>query len=281
MAEVTKTPKTPSAAPRNNAGKGKNSNHFLINLVIVVACLIVGYVLFYQVLGSPKNFADADKNVPLNFMGNMYHGGWVVGLLISTALVTLAFIIERALSISKAKGKMNGAEFIRKVQYHLANKNVDAAIAECDKQSGSVGNVMRAGLVKYKDMIHDTNLTTDEKVIAINAAVEEASSMEMPILERNLVFLSTITSAATLIGLFGTVLGMIRAFTAMAQAGAPDATALAAGISEALYNTATGIGTSVVAMLAYSYFTTTIDGVKYNIDESGFILGNSFAQNYR
>src|SRR5690606_33706448 len=142
------------------------------------------------------------KNVPLNFMGNMYHGGWVVGLLISTALVTLAFIIERALSISKAKGKMNGAEFIRKVQYHLANKNVDAAIAECDKQSGSVGNVMRAGLVKYKDMIHDTNLTTDEKVIAINAAVEEASSMEMPILERNLVFLSTITSAATLIGLF-------------------------------------------------------------------------------
>lgn len=281
MAEVTKTPKTPSAAPRSTTGKGKNSNHFFINFIIVIACLVVGYTLFYQVLGSPKNFADAEKKVPLNFMGNMFHGGWVVGLLISTALVTLSFIIERALSISRAKGKMNGAEFIRKIQYHLANKNVDAAIAECDRQSGSVGNVMKAGLLKYRDMIHDTNLSTDEKVIAINAAIEEASSMEMPILERNLIFLSTITSAATLIGLFGTVLGMIRAFTAMAQAGAPDATALAAGISEALYNTATGIGTSIVAMLAYSYFTTTIDGVKYNIDESGFILGNSFAQNYK
>lgn len=100
-------------------------------------------------------------------------------------------------------------------------------------------------------------------------------------LEKNLVFLSTIASVATLLGLFGTVLGMIRAFQAMGQAGAPDAAALANGISEALINTAIGIGTSAIAIITYNYFTTVIDGITYGIDESGFTLTQSFAANYK
>lgn len=279
MADVkTTTVKSPQSG--NNAPKGKSTNHFFINLLIVIICVVVGYTVFYQVLGSPSNFDDEEKKVANNFLGNMFHGGWVVGLLISTLFVTICFVAERLISISKAKGKGNSAEFVRKIQYHLANKDIEKAIAECDKQGGSVGNVMKAGVLKYKEMINNTTLSTDEKVIAINAEIDEASALEMPMLERNLVFLSTITSAATLIGLFGTVLGMIRAFAAMGQAGAPDASALAGGISEALYNTATGIGTSIIAMIAYNYFTTTIDGVKYHIDEAGFTLGNSFKQLY-
>lgn len=282
MAEVKTTPaKSPSPAPRPAAGKPRNSSTSWLNLLIVLACLTVGYIIFYMVLGNPKNFSNPEERKgAINFLGHMFDGGPVVGLLISTLLVTFAFIFERFFSISKATGKGNGAEFIRKVQYHLASKNIDQAIAECDRQKGSVGSVMKAGLLKYKEMTTNTELTVDEKVFAINSEVEEATALEMPMLEKNLVFLSTITSAATLIGLFGTVLGMIRAFNAMAQAGAPDATALAGGISEALYNTATGIGTSIIAMLAYNYFTTIIDGIKYNIDESGFTLGHSFRQNF-
>lgn len=282
MADVkTTAPKSPSPAPRSTAGKPRNSSSSWLNFFIVIACIAVGYIIYYMVLGNPKNFSNPEERKgALNFLGHMYDGGPVVGLLISTLLVTFAFIFERFFSISKATGKGNGAEFVRKVQYHLANKNIDQAIAECDKQKGSVGNVMKAGLLKYREMASNTELNQDEKVFAINAEVEEATALEMPMLEKNLVFLSTITSAATLIGLFGTVLGMIRAFNAMAQAGAPDATALAGGISEALYNTATGIGTSIIAMLAYNYFTTIIDGVKYQIDEGGFTLGHSFKQNY-
>lgn len=84
-----------------------------------------------------------------------------------------------------------------------------------------------------------------------------------------------------MLGLLGTVVGMIRAFSAMSSAGAPDAGALAAGISEALYNTALGIGTSFFAMLAYNFYTTMIDGVNYAIDESGFTLTQSFATTYK
>jgi len=80
------------------------------------------------------------------------------------------------------------------VQYHLANKNVDAAIAECDRQKGSVGNVMKAGLRKYKEMISNSELGTEQKVLAIQKEVEEATSLELPMLEKNLVFLSTIAS---------------------------------------------------------------------------------------
>ena len=82
---------------------------------------------------------------------------------------------------------------------------------------------MRAGLLKYKEMTTNNELDTEQKIISIQKEIEEATALELPMLEKNLVFLSTIASAATLLGLFGTVLGMIRSFAAMATAGAPDA----------------------------------------------------------
>lgn len=279
MAEVrTAAPKPASTA---QAGKPKNSSGFMINLLIVIASIAVAHIVFYVVLGSPANFKDEHKHIAKNFLGTMYSGGWVVPILMSTLLVLICFIIERALTIVKAKGKIAGGEFVRKVQYHLANKNIDAAIAECDKQSGSVGNVMRAGLLKYREMTSNHELTTEQKVLSIQKEIEEATALELPMLEKNLVFLSTISSAATLLGLFGTVLGMIRSFAAMNTSGAPDAAALAGGISEALINTATGIGTSFLAIIFYNFFTTIIDGITFSIDESGYTLTQSFAANYK
>jgi biopolymer transport protein ExbB len=260
----------------------KGTNIMLLNLVIVLICIAVAHVIFHTVFASTDNFSDgAARHQPKNLMGTMYLGGWVVPILMSTFLVMLSFLVERALTIFKARGKVTNAEFIKKVQFHLASKNVDAAISECDKQAGSVGNVMKAGLKKYKEMINNSEFDTDQKIEQIKKEVEETTALELPMLEKNLVFLSTITSGATLLGLFGTVMGMIRAFAAMANAGAPDANALAAGISEALINTALGIGTSFIAMLAYNFFTTIIDNVTFGIDESGFTLEQSFKANYK
>lgn len=99
----------------------------------------------------------------------------------------------------------------------------------------------------------------------------------MPMLQKNLVIISTLASVATLIGLLGTVIGMIKAFAALANAGAPDATALANGISEALINTALGIGSSALAIIFYNYFTNKIDSLTYGIDEAGFSIVNTFS----
>ncbi len=281
MADV-KTAAPKPANQGNRAGKPKNSNNFMTNLAVVAACIVAGYVIWKFVLGSPSNFSDGEtREKAKSVLGTMYQGGFVVPILLATLLTLISFVIERALTIVKAKGKIDGGEFVRKVQYHLANKNLQAAIAECDKQAGSVGNVMRAGLVKYEEMVHVTDLDTDQKLAGISKEIEEATALELPMLEKNLVFLSTISSCATLLGLFGTVLGMIRSFQAMGQAGAPDAGALANGISEALINTALGISTSFIAIIAYNFFTTLIDGITYSIDESGFTLTQSFASNYK
>ncbi len=278
MADVKSAAKKPQGAA---AGKPKKSNDMLKNILVMAVLIAIAHLIFYLYFGRPANFKDEEMHVPANLMGTVRLGGWVVPILMSTALVLIFFVFERGLTIFKARGKMSGTEFVRKVQYHLANKNIDAAVKECDKQAGSVGNVMRSGLHKYKEMIDNTDLDTEQKVASIQKEIEESTALELPILEKNMVFLSTIASVATLIGLFGTVLGMINAFSAMSAAGAPDSAALAAGISEALINTALGIGTSAIAIIAYNFYTTIIDNITFGIDESGFTLAQNFTAQYK
>jgi len=280
MAETSATVK-----PTTSVQAKKSSN---------IISLIAPVLLWRFVLGNPSNFGQPNvpgddgwfwpgRHEPKTALSKMYLGGVIVPILIGTFLTMCTFVIERFMTISKANGTGNNADFIRKVQYQLANKNVDAALAECDKQKGSVGNVMKAGLHRYKEMISNNELTTDQKVLAIQKEVEEATSLELPMLEKNLVFLSTIASIATLLGLLGTVLGMIRAFGNLGadSGGTGAANELSVGISEALYNTALGIGTSAFAIIFYNIFTTKIDGITYGIDESGFTLTQTFASLYK
>jgi len=278
------------AEAKSAANSAKKSSN-MISLLAPVVCLLAGYIIWRFILGNGDNFNVGSENggfwpereAPKTALSKMYLGGIIVPILIGTLLTMITFVVERFMTISKAAGTGNNNDFVRKVQFHLANKNVDAAIAECDKQKGSVGNVMRSGLHRYKEMVNNTQLTTDQKVMAIQKEVEEATSLELPMLEKNLVFLSTIASIATLMGLLGTVLGMIRSFSALGEdsGGGAAASKLSVGISEALYNTALGIGTSAFAIVFYNIFTTKIDGITYGIDESGFTLTQSFASLYK
>jgi biopolymer transport protein ExbB len=288
MAETRPVATATAAKSSTSVQPVKKSN--AISWVAPVICVIAGYVIWRFLLGDPSNFTQPDLSGgfwpkhkgPKGGLVRMYDGGIIVPILLATFLTVVTFVIERLLTISKATGTGNIAEFIRKVQYHLANKNVDQAISECDRQRGSVGNVMKAGLRKYKEMISNTELDTEQKVMAIQKEVEEATALELPMLEKNLVFLSTIASVATLLGLLGTVLGMITSFAALgAEGGGAAAAELSRGISEALYNTALGIGTSAIAIIMYNIFTTKIDSITYGIDESGFTLTQSFASLYK
>ena len=280
---------TATVKPVSSVQAKKSGNS--ISWLAPVLCVVIGYVIWRFVLGAGSHFSAGQENGGFwpdreggKGIFKMYQGGIIVPILIGCMLTVLTFVIERFLTIAKAGGSSSNADFIRKVQYHLANKNVDAALSECDKQKGSVGNVMKAGLHRYKDMISNNELSTDQKVMAIQKEVEEATSLELPMLEKNLVFLSTISSVATLLGLLGTVMGMIKSFSALGESaggGAGSAAALSQGISEALYNTALGIGTSALAIIFYNMFTTKIDGITYGIDESGFTLTQSFASLYK
>ena len=279
----------PTASVKATSVQPKKSSN-IISWVAPIVCVVAGYCIWRFMMGNPSGFSAPstegwfwpEHKGPKDAFHRIYEGGIIVPLLIGMLLMVIVFSIERFLTIRKALGSGSISDFIRKVQYHLANRNVDAALSECDKQRGSVANVMKAGLRRYKEMINEGGLDTEQKVMSIQKEVEEATALELPMLQKNLVFLSTITSVGTLVALLGTVIGMIKSFAALgAEGGGSDSSALAVGISEALYNTALGIGTSAVALIMYNVFTTKIDSITYGIDESGFTLTQCFASLYK
>lgn len=265
---------TAPAAKKPAAPKAKSSG---LNAGIVIPILIaIGVCIYVFLLGDKANFTEEGE--PQNILGIVHKGGVIVPILISCLLIVLVFFIERLITIGKAGGNGNLDTFVGKIRSYLDSNNIADAIKECDRQKGSVGNVAKTALLKYEQLSKDTELTKDQKLAALQKEVEEATSLELPMLEKNLVILSTLASVATLIALLGTVLGMIRSFFALGSGGgAPDASALATGIAEALINTALGIGTSAIAIIVYNFFTSKIDALTYKIDEIGMSLQQNFS----
>jgi biopolymer transport protein ExbB len=246
----------------------------------ILIAFIVSYLLFTQIMGNPVNFEGgnpAGKALEGNYLGIIYKGGFIVPILMTCVLTLFIFIIERSITLGRAKGKGRLNTFVSQLQALLAQDKIEEAMDACDKQRGSLANVMKAGLLRYRDLQKDKELEKDQKILSIQKAFEEATALELPMLSKNMVIFSTLASISVLIGLIGTVLGMIRAFAALAQSGAPDALQLAAGISEALINTAFGISGSTLAIIAFNYFSSTIDGYTFKIDEAGFSLTQNFA----
>ena len=248
-------------------------------MIIIIAEIIIAALIYKFVLGNPDNFVQGNTdNHPIdgNMFGTIYQGGIIVPILISLLLMVITFAIERLITISVASGKGNTQGFIRRIKSLVESGNLDQAIGECDKQKGSVANVVKAGLHKYAELTKNTSIDVDKRIGLIQKDIEETTQLEMPMLQKNLVIIATIASIATLMGLLGTVLGMIKSFSALATAGAPDSIKLASGISEALINTALGIGTSALAIILYNFFTSRIDELTYGIDEAGFSIVQNF-----
>ncbi len=279
MSNTTKTP-TPSAKP---AAPVKKKSGGIPSGLIILILFGVSLVIFLYVFGNGANFEggdNANEPLPNNYFGIVFKGGYIVPILLACFLTSIVFSIERIITISKAKGTGNIDSFVRKVQSLLNANDISGAIKECDKQKGSVGNVTASALKKYQQLAVDTDLDKEQKLAALSKEVEEATSLELPMLEKNLTIIATLASVATLVGLLGTVLGMIKAFAALGQSGAADSSKLANGISEALVNTALGIGTSAICIIAYNYFTSRIDELTYSIDEIGLSISNNFASHY-
>jgi biopolymer transport protein ExbB len=235
-------------------------------------------------MGNPVNFEGGNPEMRAlegNYLGMVYKGGMIVPILMTCVLVLIIFIFERVITLSRAKGKGRLNSFVSKLQALLAADKIEEAMEACDKQRGSLANVMKAGLARYRDLQKDKELEKDQKILSITKAFEEAEALELPMLGKNMVIFSTLASISVLIGLIGTVLGMIRAFGALATAGAPDALALAEGISEALINTAFGITGSTLALIFYNYYQTRVDAMTFKIDEAGFSLTQTFASSLK
>ncbi|MCE7042257.1 MotA/TolQ/ExbB proton channel family protein [Dyadobacter sp. CY312] len=273
---------SPAPAPKSAAAASKGSGGLNPALVIPVL-FAIALAVYVFVLGAPEHFVDGDHTKGPkqgDYFGIVHEGGPIVPILMTCFLIVLVFTIERMITIGKANGTGSIDSFVRKIKSLLDKNQVDEAIKECDKQKGSVGNVIKAGLLKYKQLANETQLDKEQKLAALQKEVDEATTLELPMLQKNLTVIATLAGASTLIALLGTVLGMIRAFAALGASGASDSGALAAGISEALINTAIGIGTSAIATISYAYLNSRVDDLTYSIDEIGLSIQQNFAAHY-
>lgn len=255
---------------------GGGFSALVASLAIVIA-VVIGILIYKFVLGDPANFVDNNpEEHPVNLLGTVYKGGFIVPMLIAVNLIVIIFAVERFVTMAKSKGRGNINSFVVKVKALLDENNVSGAIEECDKQKGSLANVVRAGLEKYETLQGDNSIDKEKKLEIIKEELEAATSLELPMLSKNLVIISTCASVGVLIGLIGTVSGMIKSFQAM-SAGTPDTAQLSVGISEALINTFLGIAASTIAIIMYNLFTTKIDQVTHSMDEASFSVTQSFS----
>lgn len=243
----------------------------IFNVVVIAAAIIIGMSIWEFWMGDSSNFKDPEtrkKPAAGSVLAMIYTGGPIVGILISLIIISITFVFERMFSINKARGKGDTSGFLKKVLDFLLKGAYDDALVECEKQRGSLANIMRSAIQRFKDIENDPTFSSDKKLQEVQRAIDEATNLETPLLEKNLVVISTVASISTMFGLLGTTIGMIRAFAAMGESGSVDATALAVGISEALYNTAGGLIAAVISIIAYNFFTTKVDNYVYMIDEA-------------
>ena len=287
----------PQAQPKAQKPKAakKNVKGIKNAFLVIVVCFCVAVCLFLFVFGAPGHFAPdsliaengelltpqwtvwgIDKAHPVDLIGTIFKGGIIVPVLQTLFLTVIVLSVERWIALSSAKGKGNTAKFVANVKGCLAKNDIAGAQALCKQQKGSVAAVVAAALIRYEEMDKNTVLSKEQKIATLQKEVEEATALEMPALQQNLPIVATMTTLGTLVGLLGTVIGMIKSFQALSQSGAPDSTALSTGISEALVNTAFGIATGAFAVISYNFYTNKIDNLTYAIDEIGFSRVQTF-----
>jgi biopolymer transport protein ExbB len=149
----------------------------LFSVIVIILAFVISYIVFKFVFGDGSHFqgGNPENNPnPGDYLGVVYKGGVIVPFLLTMFLCVITFSIERMLTISKAKGSKGIETFVRTVRQKLNANDINGALAACDAQKGSVANVVKAGLMKYNEMARERNMTTDQKVLAIQKESRKA-----------------------------------------------------------------------------------------------------------
>jgi len=186
-------------------------------------------------------------------------GGWLMLPIILCSIAVIAISVERYWTLNEQK--IAPKQLLAQVWGWIKNNQLDAAKLKELKRSSELGQILAAGLSNSR---HGRDVMKD--------SIEEAASKVVHDLERYLGALGTIASIAPLIGLLGTVLGMIKVFTAIMMEGTGNAGVLAGGISEALITTAAGLCVAIPAMIVHKYFSRKVDGLVVTMEQEAVKL---------
>lgn len=195
-------------------------------------------------------------------------GGIIMIPIILCSIVALAIIIERAYNLTTAK--VHPPDFVIKVKGLLNSGKIKEAIAICSSATSPVATIFEAGVLKRKK---------DRE--QIKEAIEHAGRQETHQLNKYLSVLATIASIAPLLGLLGTVTGMVKAFGVIAVQGVGDPNALAGGISEALITTVAGLVVAIPTLVAHNYFSKRITRFVMEMENTSLELLDILVENIR
>ncbi|MBN1904985.1 MAG: MotA/TolQ/ExbB proton channel family protein [Deltaproteobacteria bacterium] len=185
-------------------------------------------------------------------------GGIVMYPIILCSIIALGIFIER-LWILRKKAVIP-ADLVSFVEDRLKKKNIPAALDICEKSDSSIAKIFLAGLKN-----------SSKGMWLVKEAVEERGSRESVILERNVGMLSTIANLSPLLGLLGTVSGMIKTFKVVSQ-GSGNPALLAGGIAEALITTAAGLCVAIPVLVGYRYLKNKTESLIFEMEESSIRL---------
>ncbi|MBW2280003.1 MAG: MotA/TolQ/ExbB proton channel family protein [Deltaproteobacteria bacterium] len=186
-------------------------------------------------------------------------GGWIMHGLVLCSILTLAMVFERLWALRR--GAVIPRRFMRKLMEHWRNRDIPQVIAMCGESDVSIARVLRAGLLHF-----------DEGLTRVEGAIEVAGEHEATLLRRNLSVLSALGNIATMMGLLGTVLGMIESFDLIAQTGTGDARVVAGGIFQALVTTAAGLIVGITAVGFHSYLRRKVEILEIDLEDTSFRL---------
>jgi biopolymer transport protein ExbB len=191
-------------------------------------------------------------------------GGKFMWGLLALSIVGVAVIIERAITLQKAKADVRS--LMENVVGALKKGKLEDAVEVCAATRGPIPQILHAGLRQAK-----------KGTVAVEKAIETAGIIEMSFLERGLIILATVANVAPLLGFLGTVSGMISAFEAIAQAEQVSAKLVASGISEALITTMSGLTIAIPVQIAHNLFVQRIDRFVVEMEDSAAELVDTLA----
>jgi biopolymer transport protein ExbB len=182
-------------------------------------------------------------------------GGPVMAPLLLCSVISLSIVVERGLSLRR--NRILKYDVLQRIEELLRDRKIPEASTLCKRFPSSMTRILLAAI-----------LNQDKSRQEIKEIIEDAGRHEVPVLERYLTILGTIASISVLLGLLGTVTGMIRTFNSIAALGYGHPEALASGISEALVATATGLAIAIPTLVLYNFFTSKVDSLVIEMEKN-------------
>ena len=209
--------------------------------------------LLLLIQAVPQEAVEETQEVTIDYIQMAISGGWIMIPLLLLSVISVYIFSERYFAIKRAS-KVDDT-FMNRIKDYIHDGKIDSALALCQSQDTPIAHMIEKGITRIGRPLNDVNM-----------AIENVGNLEISKMEKGLSVLATVAGGAPMIGFLGTVIGMIRAFFDMANAGNNiDVSLLSSGIYTAMVTTVTGLIIGIIAYFAYNYLVTRVDKVVHNM----------------